>query len=109
MYDERTRYVGVATEAALQGVQEALQERGLGRLESWENVEDEQGDWLKLIFESSLHGSARIRYSRLLLPTTGPDKDPETAGMIFSASFEERVRTRTPIQPPGSRDDVLTL
>jgi hypothetical protein len=109
MDDERTRYVDVATEVAVRGVREALEERGLGRLESWENVQDENGDWLRLIFESSAHGSVRIRYSRLLLPVTGPDKDPETAGMIFSASFEERVRTRTPSRPAGSPGDVLTL
>ena len=106
--DERDQYVGIATEAALQGVREALEVRGLGRLESWENVRDEQGDWLRLVFESTRHRSANVHYARLLLPADGPDKDAETAVMIFSAAFEERVRTRTP-DANGSTGDLLTL
>ena len=72
--------------------------------DSWQ---DDHGHWLQV--RATLHDlpDVEVRYARVLVLASGPDKDPETEGIVYSSGLEERLHTRAREITPA--DGVITL
>ena len=106
---ERQAYIGRAIQVALDNLRDACTERDLGEIESWEQVESNDGAYLRVTILSNRHRRRRFRNDRLVLPATGPRLDPETEGMLYSSGLEERLLSRQWPDDPAPGTDYTII
>lgn len=79
-----------AIETAITTVRAIADSQELGSVEAWTATESPAGRRLSIKFRSGRHGGRLLHYARIIWPNE-PDKDPETAGMLFGSAFAERL------------------